>query len=203
MAVDYTPLKLYVQKVLPLVYDDSLSYYEQLLHFGVKINELIDEWNKFEVEYKAYTDEQVAKAKQEIEIELARTVNELNKKYTEFTGEVSETLQAYDVKLNQFEQTLTEQIAASQAYTDTAISLYDSVIKEYIAHQVIDVKVLNYFTGELVSVQEMFNYLAQFHLTNAITYNELAARNITYADFIALNMTYTELAINGANIIPN
>ena len=37
-----TPLKLgYVQKILPLVYDDSLSYYELLCKVVAKLNELI------------------------------------------------------------------------------------------------------------------------------------------------------------------
>lgn len=35
-------LKIFVQKVLPLVYDQSLSYYEVLGKVTNKINELID-----------------------------------------------------------------------------------------------------------------------------------------------------------------
>lgn len=37
-----TPLKFWCQKVLPLVYDDSLSYYEVLCKISEKINELIE-----------------------------------------------------------------------------------------------------------------------------------------------------------------
>lgn len=37
-----TPLKFWCQKVLPLVYDDSLSYYEVLCKVSEKINELIE-----------------------------------------------------------------------------------------------------------------------------------------------------------------
>lgn len=35
------PIKFWSQKVLPLVYDDSLSYYEVLCKFRDKLNELI------------------------------------------------------------------------------------------------------------------------------------------------------------------
>ena len=35
------PLRFWSQKVLPLVYDDSLSYYEVLGKIGRKINEII------------------------------------------------------------------------------------------------------------------------------------------------------------------
>lgn len=35
------PMKFWCQKVLPLVYDDSLSYYEQVCKVSGKVNELI------------------------------------------------------------------------------------------------------------------------------------------------------------------
>lgn len=35
------PLKFYAHKILPLVYDESLSYYEVLAKIAAKINELI------------------------------------------------------------------------------------------------------------------------------------------------------------------
>ena len=40
--------KPYCQKVLPLVYDDSLSYYEVLCKLTTKINELIELFNSYE-----------------------------------------------------------------------------------------------------------------------------------------------------------
>ena len=55
MAVNYTPqrgpfktlhdLKFWCQKVLPLVYDDSLSYYEVLAKLTAKVNEVIAAFN--------------------------------------------------------------------------------------------------------------------------------------------------------------
>lgn len=48
MAIDTyhgMPLRFWVQKVLPLVYDDSLSYYELLGKIVVKLNELIENNN--------------------------------------------------------------------------------------------------------------------------------------------------------------
>lgn len=46
--------------VLPLLYDDSLSYYEQLSKVYEKVNELIDRVNSFTDDYKSYTDAAVA-----------------------------------------------------------------------------------------------------------------------------------------------
>ena len=55
MGVNYEPdlgnykslkqFKFYAQKVLPLVYDDSLSYYEVLAKLTSKINEVIETFN--------------------------------------------------------------------------------------------------------------------------------------------------------------
>lgn len=40
------PLRFWCQKVLPLVYDESLSYYEVLCKIREKLNEIIQEQNK-------------------------------------------------------------------------------------------------------------------------------------------------------------
>lgn len=52
MANVNAPDKLYVwvQKVLPLVYDDSLSYYEVLAKVVAKLNELINYTENYTVE---------------------------------------------------------------------------------------------------------------------------------------------------------
>ena len=45
-------LRFWCQKVLPLVYDDSLSYYEFLCKVVAKLNEMIDFINSLPDEYK-------------------------------------------------------------------------------------------------------------------------------------------------------
>ena len=77
---------------------------------------------------------------------------------------------------------------------------------EYIFHEIEDnilsnITVINYFTGEKVTVQEMFDYLASLHLQNAITYTELADKNLTYNALIEKNITYTELVKNGSIVL--
>ena len=50
-------LHFYCQKVLPLVYDESLSYYEVLCKIKHKLNELIDSQNLQDEEIKAIENE--------------------------------------------------------------------------------------------------------------------------------------------------
>ena len=64
-----------------------------------------------------------------------------------------------------------------------------------------NITVINYFTGEHVTVQDMFDYLASLHLQNAITYNGLRDKNLSYTELIAKRVTYTELVKNGATIL--
>ena len=46
MPLDMKPLAFECQKVLPLTFDDSLSYYECLCKIANKLNEVIGELNK-------------------------------------------------------------------------------------------------------------------------------------------------------------
>ena len=77
---------------------------------------------------------------------------------------------------------------------------------EYIFREIEDnilanITVINYFTGEHVTVQDMFDYLASLHLENAITYNGLRDKNLTYTELVAKSITYTELVKNGGTLL--
>ena len=77
---------------------------------------------------------------------------------------------------------------------------------EYIFREIEDnilanITVINYFTGENVTVQDMFDYLASLHLQNAITYDGLRDKNLTYTELIAKSITYTELVKNGSTLL--
>ena len=47
------PFRFWCQKVLPLVYDDSLSYYELLCKVVAKLNEVIETDNSWQTEISA------------------------------------------------------------------------------------------------------------------------------------------------------
>jgi hypothetical protein len=128
-------------------------------------------------------------------------IAELDSNYDTFILAVRNELNTMTRRIEQFETTVQNEIIAVNALTDLKIEANNEYILDEVAKGVVNVRVLNYFTGEYVTVQEMFNTLAELHLENPISYTELASANITYTALAALNMTYTELAIKGKSFI--
>ena len=128
-------------------------------------------------------------------------VQTLQNNYSTFVTAVRNELNRMSRRIDDFDQTIKNDIIGVNALTDLKIEQNNEYILEKVAEGLVNIKVVNYFTGDLVNVQEMFNYLSRFHLENAISYNELVGANITYNDYVALHMTYTELAQKGKSFI--
>jgi hypothetical protein len=160
---------------------------------------------------KEYVDEELASIRSEfadlseevanLRIYFDDKIEELDTQYSTFIQAVRNELNSMTRRIEQFEQTVQNEIIAVNALTDLKIEANNEYILDEVAKGVVNVKVLNYFTGERVTVQSMFDTLAQLHLENPISYTELAAAGITYTSLAALNMTYTELAVKGKSFI--
>lgn len=201
-----TPLPYWnFNPVLPTVFDDSLSYLEMVSKLYKKLEETITEVN-------AIDQEAIQQALDDMRAEIAKFEAQIQKQY----NALDEKYQKLYEELNNFIIDLADTTAASLEELDKKIynlgeSLKDIMdlkieenneyIFESIASEIIGIKVLNYFTGEKVTVQEMFDYLAQLHAANGITVTELITRQKTVDELIALKFTYTQLAQNGKNII--
>jgi hypothetical protein len=201
-----TPLPYWnFNPVLPTAFDDSLSYLEMVSKLYKKLEEVIAEVNEID-------QEAIQQALDDMRAEIAKFETQIQKQYNELDGKY----QALYEELNNSILELADTTAASLEELDTKIynlgeSLKDIMdlkieenneyIFESIASEIIGIKVLNYFTGEKVTVQEMFDYLAQLHAMDGITVTELITRQKTVNELIALKFTYTQLAQNGKNII--
>ena len=115
---------------------------------------------------------------------------------------------ALDALVEQFNINILNQIDLLKQYVDNGLEadrlqmqLLISQNNEYLLREMesylAQIKVINYFTGEKVTIQDMFNYLAMLHLNDSIDYDTMAARNKTYTQLAALNITYTNLALHG------
>ena len=184
-----------------------------------KINEFQQNLDDLE---ERVTQAAIAAAKEYVDIEVAdirldlanlhNEVDELNRNFTEtveqlqlqyntFVTAVDNSINRLVHRIEDFEDEINATVIGLTALMDQKIAVNNEYILDQVAQGLINLKVLNYFTGELVTVQNMFDTLAMLHLDNPITYTELANSNITYAQLAALNMTYSELAIKGNSFI--
>lgn len=206
--IEYTFCRRAYTPILPLVYSDALSYLETLGQFADKLNEVVERINAVTSDAveqaNAYTDAKVAQqtgivdeAVREVQL-LVAEVEETNQR---FIAQINARLVINEDKFDRLKSETEANIRANNKRTDFAIQQNNEYLLSELPKFMSGIKVLNYFTGAEVSIQEMFDYLAQFHLTNAISVGALVARSKTVNTLIGYNMTMTELATNGGTII--
>lgn len=201
-----TPLPYWnFNPVLPTVFDDSLSYLEMVSKLYKKLEETIAEVNAIDQEAIQQALDDMRNEIAKFEAQVQEQYNKLDGKYQELYNELNASiidladttaasLEEMDTKIHNLGESLKD-------IMDLKISENNEYIFESIASEIIGIKVLNYFTGEKVTVQAMFDYLAQLHATDGITVTELITRQKTVNALIALKFTYSQLAMNGKNII--
>lgn len=152
-------------------------------------------------ELKAYVDSEIAS--------LTDKVAELSLQFTALDNHVSEI----DIAFNDFKtyvngeiagfrQYIDDQITATNLRTDLMIASNNQFLIETMAERLRTMTVLNFFNGEYVTVQEMFNTLAKLHLNDAIAYNVITSRGYTYGSIEALNLTYGDIVNHGNTLLP-
>ena len=155
-------------------------------------------------EANAYTDAKALILQGNIDA-LANDVNafkiEINDKVDTLNAETVTRLNKLDQDVIDLYTYVDNQIVIANARTDQAILNAKEDIYEHMTEELGKIKVINYFTGDLISVQDMFNYLASLHATDGITYSQLEGRNKTYAALAALNVSYGDIVMHGNTII--
>ena len=135
--------------------------------------------------------------------EVTTLISGLDSRYDEFVNTVNDRMAITDANVLAISRKVDLVLSEANAYTNQAIINNNDYIIDQTTKALETVTVLNYFTGARTSIQDMFDYLAQFHLQNAISVDTLVARAKTVNSLIAYNMTMTQLATNGATIITN
>ena len=156
------------------------SLVERMIEEYGNVNQIVSTCN-------SYTDDQVAELKALIEANTSGLVsvnNRLTNTINDLTTLIDATETAILIDVNN--KYVRNQQAIAQQWSDMI---------DYITNQVIDIKVRNFFTGQLTSIQAMFDYLAHFHLDDAATYSEVSGLN-TYAYYEAKNKTYEEVTMD-------
>ena len=195
--------------------------YPYLDFHELNLDWVIEKITEFDKKLDAYEDTVLAKAKEYTDSAIQESYSSLVTEFNEFKNEVTTLISDLDSRYDEFVDTVNNRMTITDAnvaaisrkvdlvldeanaYTNQAIINNNDYIIDQTTKALETVTVLNYFTGDRTSIQDMFDYLAQFHLQNAISVDTLVARNKTVNSLIAYNMTMTQLATNGATIITN
>lgn len=203
---DISLIKLKTNPIIPLVYSDSLSYLETLAKITQKTNEVITRVNGLQLDIleqaNAYTDTAIANALKNVddavnEVKLVK--REIEKMYDDFTKLTDSKLLLLSNRIDSVNKRIDDVIISINERTDLAIKQNNEYILNEISKFLSRIKVINYFTGASVTVQEMLDYLSLLHVNNALTYDALIVKNISYTELANLNTTYTDLVLNGLN----
>ena len=195
--------------------------YPYLDFHELNLDWVIAKITEFDKKLDSYEDTVLEKAKEYTDSAIQESYSSLVSEFDTFKNEVTSLISGLDSRYGEFVNTVNDRmaitdanvlaisrkvdlvLAEANAYTNQAIINNNDYIIDQTTKALDTVTVLNYFTGARTSIQDMFDYLAQFHLQNAISVDTLVARAKTVNDLISYNMTMTQLATNGATIITN
>ena len=150
---------------------------------------------------KEYVDNRIAVFQAQIS-DIQREMQALSDRDDELSEEIIQQVIRLEGLISDAERKAESLFIISNNRTDLQIERNNEYIFREIEDNILaNITVINYFTGEHTTVQDMFDYLASLHLENAITYNGLRDKNLTYTEFIAKHITYTELVKNGATLL--
>ena len=177
-----------------------------------RVNEIAEEIaEQVEEDVKQYIDEQLALVIQEFndmksdydqfKLDVEGEVDGLEQDFINLTGEIDTFMYQVNLKIQGVKDYVDAQIVATNARTDAAIIANNQMILDQLSQYLSNITVINFFTGEAISIQDMFDYLAMLHVNDSIDYATLASRNKTYADIAALNITYTDVVLHGNTLI--
>ena len=166
-----------------------------------RVSEAVDKWSTEVLDAaKTYTDVKVAAEAEranQANLELKQTVETAIR---DFQNVVNGTIAGFQEQLRQQDIEIEANLAAARSYTNSQIAQNNEFLMDEISKGLIDLKVLNLFTGKYVTVQEMFDYLATFHLTGAISVAQINNAQRTVNTVVGYNATCTDIVINGYHI---
>lgn len=175
MYKDITPLRFWAQKILPLTYDDSLSYYESLCKFADKVNELIDRMNLYEEEYKDYVDEQVSFLKTYIDEQDNATKTVLEIKMENLKNETERQINELKLKLQQTLDDVNNKLAE---YSESLVRLYDFVVSDQNRQDIYFKNLLEEFYHKIWSLIDQYTNIIYNPTNGQLTTVEQAINDI-------------------------
>lgn len=150
---------------------------------------------------KEYVDTRLSEYQAQI-VQIRKEIQAVSSRTDELSAEMVQQVMRLEGLISDAEREAESLFIIANKRTDLQIERNNEYIFREIEDNILaNITVINYFTGERVTVQNMFDYLASLHLENAITYNGLRDKNLTYTELKAKSITYTELVKNGSILL--
>ena len=150
---------------------------------------------------KEYVDTRLSNYQAQI-AQIKKEIKALSDRTDEISEEIVQQVARLEGLISDAERKAESLFIIANNRTDLQIQRNNEYIFREIQDNILsNITVIYYFTGERLTVQDMFNYLASLHLQNAITYNGLRDKNLTYTELIAKSISYTELVKNGGTLL--
>ena len=166
-----------------------------------RVSEAVDKWSdEVLAAAKTYTDIKIAAEAERSDQAILELKQSVETAIRDFQNVVNGTLSGFQEQLRQQDMEIDANLVAARGYTNAQIAQNNEFLMDEISKGLIDLKVINLFTGTYMSVQEMFDYLAAFHLTGAISVAQIGNAQRTVTTVVGYNATCTNIVINGYQI---
>lgn len=180
----------YVYNSIPLAFDESLSYLEELSAILKKLNEVVEQTNSNTYFIEHYQDEY-----EEIRKEMDDLIDDVNTRFEEIESDLNER---FNQLTSQVIGLITDNYNLLKNYIDEKYEELDYKIE----HISIDSIVLRDPTTGLVSnIQVVINNLFNTFNTDALTASEFEALDLTATAFDAYQITAYEFDTQGKIIL--
>ena len=156
---------MYLPFLTPLVFDNSLSYYEQLCVVSKKLNEIIDTVNSID---NSYIEDQISSLRSYVDAQDTKNLS-LSKVYTD--NETQQLEQQLEQLIYQQIQIVTNSMLQLDQNTRQWVTLQLEMFKSEIRNIPLPA-VFNSLTGKLESVQSVFTSFYEYMRCEAISTGE-------------------------------
>ena len=179
-----------ISKTIPLAFDDSLSYLEELCAILYKLNEVIEQVNAYPdllEEYEKYL------------VEIKQEVGRLEIEFEQFK---TSTLGSIDIRFSelstQLYSTIDNQFRIIEYNLGIALDGLQTQIDDIVAG---DIKVHDPTTGLLSPIQVVIDNIYDMNRNNAITCTEFDGIEFTATAFDAVEITAFNFDTNGKELL--
>lgn len=191
------------QKILPTVYDNSLSYYEVLCQLTKHLNDVIDYLNNEDTSLKDYVDTQIASLKQYVDTQDTHYYNLLTSMLNDGLDGVRKDFIDFQNKVNQeiatFELAVHEELRISSIVWDLKFNKLKEDIEDLLKKY--SVLCFNPTNGKTEMICKVINDVYENVRYEAFTCLEFDSSGITCSEFDDSEITASQFDISGKRVL--